>query len=137
MFVVEIADWVSVDFRFSKVADHQVKTVEVVALKRLLALTRHDDLVTELSQSFFKQTTQLIAVIDDENSALFHPTPIQLNCFEERFSRTRETRPTALYEILSRRVQNISEMALRVSNLRAPVAAVKRLSLLHYATCSN
>src|SRR4029453_9142219 len=137
MFSVEVADRMAVDFSFGEVADYQIKTIEVVAFQCLLTFTRHDDLVTELSQNLFKQIPQLIAVIDDENSALFHPTPIQLNCFEERFSRTRETRPTALYEILSRRARNISEMALRVSNLRTPVAAVEWLSLLHYATCSN
>src|SRR4030095_9331 len=119
MFPVKVADRMAVDFSFGKVADYQIEAIEVVSLQRPLTFARYDDLVSEFSQSFFKQITQLITVINDENSALFHPAPIQLNCFEERFSRTRETRPTALYEMLTRRVRNISEMVLWVSNLPA------------------
>jgi hypothetical protein len=32
--------------------------------------------VAEVAEAFFEESAQLIVIIDDENPAFFHPTPI-------------------------------------------------------------
>jgi hypothetical protein len=36
--------------------------------------------MTKPAENLFKESTQLIVIIDDENPAFVHPTPIQSRC---------------------------------------------------------
>src|SRR6476619_7502736 len=108
MLAVQVADRATVDFGFNEVADYQIETVQVVSFKRSFAFRRHHDLVAEFAQSLFEQITQLIAIINDEDPAFFHQTPIQMACFEEIQPHERRSHEQ-LYEKWSCGVRNISE----------------------------
>jgi hypothetical protein len=64
--------------------------------------------VSELAEALFEESTQLIVIIHDENPAFFHPAPIY-RLVEERYRCATSPLDDYLYEILTRRVRNISE----------------------------
>ena len=59
-----------------KVADDEIKLVQVATAQGLLAVTRHDSLVAQAAEGAFEYGTQLIVIVDDENSTFLHPAPI-------------------------------------------------------------
>jgi hypothetical protein len=59
-----------------KVADDEIKLVQVATAQGLITVTGDDSLVAQTAEGVFEYCTQLIVIIDDENSTFLHPAPI-------------------------------------------------------------
>src|SRR6185503_13708509 len=84
MFALQVADWCPIDLSLTQIANNKIEFIEIIARQCLLALAGHYHLMTELAESVFEESTQLIVIIHDENPAFFHQTPIS-RLVEERY----------------------------------------------------